>query len=376
MSEEESSSEKTEQPTPKKERDAREKGQVARSVDLVSTVSLFGVIGTMWVFADTIWTRLITMMDTVAFASANVEDGTLIEAIVAISREMILSFAPILGATIVFAILPNYIQIGGLLAIDGIIPQWERVSVSKGFERIFHAKTLIETPKSAFKIVFLSVLLFFVIASSIGPYSMAVNCGMPCLMKVTAEMLWLTLSYSFGVFAIVAWFDFLYQKHIHTKTLMMTPQEVKREYKENEGDPRFKDRRRDVAKEVLLGDEPKKTRRATAVITNPVHFAVAIRYEQGDTPLPVVIAKGRNRRALAIRTEAELAGVPIFANPPVARLLHAETEVGEFVPDEVFDVVAEILAWVARHKEALYNGPLDHGALDMESGDHLDGRPN
>ena len=111
-------------------------------------------------------------------------------------------------------------------------------------------------------------------------------------------------------------------------------------------------------------------RNATAVVVNPTHLAVAIRYKEGQTPLPMIVAKGRNHQAYEMRKEAELSGVPIFRNVPLARLLYAEAGHNDYVPDEVFDVVAEILAWVARNQSTLYDGPSRRGDIDMERGDH------
>jgi type III secretion protein U len=151
---------------------------------------------------------------------------------------------------------------------------------------------------------------------------------------------------------------------------MMTKDEVKREYKESEGDPIVKGQRRALAQELAMSDGRKQVQTASAVIVNPTHLAVAIRYTKGDTPLPIVTAKGRERVAVDMRAEAERAGVPVFRNVPLARHLYAATEPGDYVPDAVFEAVAEVLAWVARHEATLYRGTLGHGAIDMERGDH------
>lgn len=152
----------------------------------------------------------------------------------------------------------------------------------------------------------------------------------------------------------------------------MSKDEVKREYKESEGDPMVKGQRKQLAQEMAMNDAPVQAGKASAVVVNPTHFAIAIRYKKDDTPLPMVTAKGRNYVAHEMRAEAERSGVPIFRNPKLARYLFAETDPGAYVPDEVFDVIAEILAWVNRHQDELYSGVLDRGDIDMESGDHLD----
>lgn len=158
--------------------------------------------------------------------------------------------------------------------------------------------------------------------------------------------------------------------HSHTKSLMMSKEDVKREYKESEGDPHVKDHRKQVAMEMVMGDGRKQAKTASALVVNPTHIAIALRYKADETPLPMVTAKGVGVAAVDMRIEAELAGVPIFHNIALARHLFADAELGGYVPDDVYDVIAEILAWVAQHEERLYQGPLGHGDLDMEQGDH------
>ena len=119
-----------------------------------------------------------------------------------------------------------------------------------------------------------------------------------------------------------------------------------------------------------MSDQVGQAKTASAVVINPTHLAVALRYEEGSTPLPMIVAKGRNLNAGLIRAAAEEAGVPVFRHVPLARQLFAASEPGDFVPDDTFEVVAEVLSWIARNRDLLYAGPLDRGAIDMEAGDH------
>jgi type III secretion protein U len=151
---------------------------------------------------------------------------------------------------------------------------------------------------------------------------------------------------------------------------MMTKEEKKREYKENEGDPHIKGYRKRLARELVNSDSGQKARNATAVVVNPTHVAVALNYDTEKLKLPLVTAKGLGHYAHYIRTEAERAGVPVFRNVSLARALYATADIDEVVPDELFDAVAEVLVWVQKNRELLYNGPLDHGVIDMDAGDH------
>lgn len=364
--------EKTEDPTPKKLRDARNKGQVARSQELATTISLFGVIAIVWMLGPIYYQQLVDMMDTVAQLAAHMDgDGktTMMNAVSVVNQMGSAIVFPILGVTIFVGIAANYIQFGSVFSLENLMPKLEKISPGAGFKRIFSVKQLIETLKSILKILFLSVLLYYVIKEMIGPYITAVYCGMNCLTQVTVHSLKLVFAYSALAFVVVAMADFAYQKKTFIKGLMMSKDEVKREYKESEGDPVVKGQRKQLAHELIMSDQVGQARKSTAVVINPTHLAVAIRYQEGEMPLPMVVAKGRNLNAVAIREAAEQEGVPIFRNVTLARSLFADTEPGQYIPDEAFEIVAEILAWVARNRDQLYQGPLSHGVLDMDDDD-------
>lgn len=370
MSEGQSSGEKTEMPTPKRLRDSRKKGQVARSQEVVTTATLFSVIGYLWLVWGILVQNLVGLMDSVAalarYHDHQIGESTLYSAIYISFMEIVYILAPILLIVIVVAIFANCIQFGVLFATEAIKPKLEKISLIKGAKRIFSMKQVVELLKSIVKICFLSLLLYVVVKSAIGQYLTAFYCGFPCLMQVTASMLGRILFFSALAFALIAILDLLYQRHSHTKSLKMTKDEVKREYKQTEGDPLIKGERRQLAQELIMNDEGTSARQSSAVVTNPTHYAVAILYDEARTPLPVVVAKGQNMRAHFIRTEAEEAGVPIFRNPPLAQKLFAEVERYQFIPDELVTVVAEILVWISFNKDALYQGPLNRGVIEMD----------
>lgn len=370
-----SSGEKTELPTPKKERDAREKGQVARSQEVVTTASLVSVILYVWVTWDATNARLTKMFDQMASLAKGDFDTNVLPAIQSAFREAVIILLPILGVVIVAGVAANYIQIGSLFSFESITPKGEKLSPIAGFKRIFSMKQLVELLKSILKIVVLSVLLYFVVLDSISPYVNSLACGLPCIGQVTVNALWQTIIYSSLAFIVVALADFAYQRHAHTKSLMMTKEDVKREYKESEGDPHIKGKRKQLAQEMAMGDGGFAARKGTAVVVNPTHFAVVIQYEPEKAPLPMVTAKGRNMYAHYLRSEAEEAGVPVFRNVALARALFADAQLYEPIPDELFDAVAEVLAWVSKNRDTLYGGRLDRGVVDMDMADHRQ-KPN
>ena len=364
------SGEKTEQATPKKERDARAKGQVARSQEVVTTVSLIAVVGYVWVTWDYTVSKLIGMFDAVASLYGEDFQSSAQRAIWFMANESVVILMPLLGVTIFFGIAANYLQFGTIFAFDGIQPKLEKLSPISGLKRIFSVKQLVETLKSILKIAILSFLLYIAVRDAISPYLTSLHCGLYCLSTVSSATFATVLFYTALAFIVVAGLDFVFQRRQHDKSLMMTKDEVKREYKESEGDPEVKRQRKQIGRDLVMGDDVERTKKATAVVINPTHFAVVIDYRPEIAPLPIVVAKGRNLHAHELRTQAELAGVPIFRNVPLARSLFADTEIDAFIPDEWFGVIAEILAWVNKNRDALYGAPLRHGVIDMENGDH------
>ena len=229
MSGENSSGEKTEQPTPKKERDARQKGQVARSQETVTTVSLAAAIAYLWATFDITLEHLRDLMDKMALLAVGDFRTNALNSISIAFRDGSLIVLPLLGVVIIAGFFANYMQFGSIFAMENIKPKLEKVNPGKGFKRIFSMKQVVETLKSILKIVFLSILLFFVIRAAIGPYINAVHCGLPCLNHVTGAILFSTLMFTALAFVIVAVADFIYQRKTHTKSLMMSKEEVKRE---------------------------------------------------------------------------------------------------------------------------------------------------
>lgn len=369
------SDEKTELPTPKKERDARAKGQVAKSTEVVTASSLLAVVIVTWATFTGFVAAARALIDVVAgLATQDFEHAW--RAAIGVTVQTIVSvMLPILGTALAIAVAANYLQVGSLFALEGIMPKLDKISPASGIKRIFSKKQLVEMLKSIVKILFLSFLLYLVMRDQIGNFIRVPECGMGCLIGLTENTLFKIMAYSALAFIIVAVADLFWQRHSHTKSLMMSKEEVKREYKESEGDPHIKSKRKQLAQELAMGDGGAAARKGTAAVVNPTHFTVIVSYRPESFPLPIVTAKGRDRNAHFLRTEAEQAGVPVFRNVRLARTLYDTTDIDQPIPDELFDAVAEVLAWVNRNRDRLYRGVLDHGVIDMEAGDHRAPRP-
>ncbi len=365
-----SAGEKTEPPSPKKIRDARAKGQVARSQEVVTTASLMAVVATVWFTWDSTMASLMQLFDMTATMTRDHVHANTVGAVEIVFRQSMVILLPVLGVTIVAGIAANYLQVGSVFAFETIKPKFEKISPGAGFKRLFSSKQVVELLKAIAKIIFLSSLLTLVIQKSIGSYISSLSCGLPCQITITASVLQQVLLYSALAFVVVAALDFMYQRHSYTKSLMMSKEEKKREYKETEGDPHIKGYRKQLARELLTSDAGQRARSATAMVVNPTHVAIALHYDGDKVKIPIVTAKGLDRQAHYLRAEAERAGVPVFRNVSLARALYATAEIEDIVPDELFGPVAEVLIWVQKNRDLLYKGPLEHGVIDMDAGDH------
>ena len=349
----ESSGEKTEMPTPKKLRDARQKGQVCTSKDIVSTailVVLFAVLGWMGVaLVDDVSMLLGYIGDRMAgdpFEASQQASGL---AAFVICKH---SFIFVLVAAVI-GIAANTAQIGFLFTLEPIIPKLEKLNPVEGAKKIFSMKNLFEFLKNIVKVCFLGYLLYKIIWASV-PELLTMCYGtvddiFPCL-KLMLKRLAIYTAFGYIVIAVV---DRLFQGRNFTKQMMMTKDEVKREYKEMEGSAEIKQAQRQFRDEILNGPEPAKAaKQANVVVTNPTHLAVGIRFKAEEAPLPRICALGAGRVAKIIRETALAEGIPVMEDKPLARALYAEGKLEDFIPDSLIEPVAEVLKWAKQIQDA------------------------
>ena len=202
--------------------------------------------------------------------------------------------------------------------------------------------------KSLIKIALLSVVLYHTIRSHLGDLVKLPYCGVGCVLPLLGVLMQdLAVAAGFA-FLIIAGADFAFQRFQFTQQMKMTKDEVKREYKEMEGDPMIKSKRRQLHQELLAQNMENNVKRATVVVTNPTHIAVALEYREGETPLPVVLAKGERLMAARIVEIARREGIPIMENVPLAHALYADAQVDQYIPSDLIGAVAEVLRWVAQ----------------------------
>ena len=349
----ESSGEKTEMPTPKKLRDAREKGQVCTSKDIVSTAIL------VVLFAVLAWTGATLMYDMEAllrFIGARVGENDAGAVRQSAAMAVLVIFKHTLVVVLVAAligIVANVAQIGFLFTFEPIIPKLEKLSPVEGAKKIFSMKNLFEFLKNVVKVCFLGYLLYKIIWASV-PELLTMCYGtiddiFPCL-RLMLKRLAVYTAFGYIVIAIV---DRLFQNRNFTKQMMMTKDEVKREYKEMEGSAEIKQAQRQFRDEILNGPDPAQAvSKANVVVTNPTHLAVGIRYDAVEAPLPRICALGAGPTAKIIRETALEKGIPIIEDRPLARALYAQGRIEDFVPEALLEPVAEVLKWAKKLEDA------------------------
>lgn len=341
---------KTEQPTPKRLRDARKKGQVASSKDVVSAALMVALMAFIWMGADDYYRKLEeVMLLPVPYINSGLGfRNSLDDVLMGLVILMFQLIAPPLGLVIIVAIVANVGQFGLLLSLTSIIPELKKLNPLQGLKKIFSLKNLIESAKSILKIALLSWLLYLVIRKHIADLLQLPYCGLECIPVLLAALMADLAVNAAAAFIIIAGADFAFQRFQFTKQNKMTKDEVKREYKEMEGDPRIKSKRRHLHREMMTQNMTNSVRKSTVVVTNPTHLAIALEYREGSTPLPVVRAKGENLMAKRIIEIAREEGIPIMENVPLAHALHEQASVDDYIPADLITAVAEVLRWVAQ----------------------------
>ena len=337
--------------TPHKRNESREKGQVAKSNELATTLALIGVLSFFFVAGYDTYHHLIDIM----YGAFTAIGGELSAAktILIFLGLMGIAFkiiAPVLIVAVIVGVLGNIFQIGLIFSSQPLMPQMSRINPISGFQRILSMRGLFEAVKSIFKIGLIGYIVYRTIMSGLVDVVSLVDAdksniaalfvstvgriGFQVFLRAALALLFLSI------------FDFLYQRWQHEQDIRMTREEMREEMKRTEGDPEIRRRIRRVQRELSQARMMKAIPEADAVITNPVHLAVAIKYDYEVMDSPYVVAKGERKIARQIREIAEEHGVPIVENPPLAQALYKNVEVGEVIPMEFYQAIAEVLAYV------------------------------
>lgn len=340
------SGEKTEQATPKRLREAREKGQVAKSRDIPSALTVMAAAVYLVVMAPDMLKAILSMGEipmSVMNRPFPEASGIVVSATLSCAIRVA---GPLIGLILAVALCANLAQVGVLFAFQAAMPKLDNINPDKWFKKVFSLKNLVEFLKNILKITVLGVTAYLVFTDSL-PRLFSIPRGEPMQMwnalGTAAKDLLLMAG---GVFCLIAAADYFFQKRQFNKQNMMSKDEVKREYKESEGDPLIKSKRKQLHQEMLAHNQLANVRKAKVLVTNPTHFAVALDYEKDRTPLPIILAKGQGALARRMIRVAEEEGIPIMRNVPLARSLFEQGEEQNYIPRDLVGPVAEVLRWV------------------------------
>jgi len=345
--------EKTESATPQKREKAKEEGQVAQTRELPSAFvfaasllvfASFG--GWMWEHVEALFRKPLLMIGKIDMSPTSLRF---------VVKELVVDIAvllgPLVGIIMVVGVASHVVQTGLMLSPKALQPNLSRVNPLEGVKRLISLRGLVETVKNIAKISIIGFVVWRTIVVELDQ-----------LFDMTNQDAWTVTAFiallSFRIFirtaivlGILAIIDFVYQRYEHEKKLRMTKQEVKDEHKQAEGDPKLKARIRSMQREIAMRRMMQEVPEADVVITNPTHVAVALKYEQDVDPAPKLIAKGRGHVALKIKEQARIHGVPILERPELARTLYKLVKLGHLIPPQLYQSLAEILAYIYNLKE-------------------------
>lgn len=343
--------EKTEEATPKKLEDARKEGRVAKSQELVTAVALVGLFASLSLFMSFIGENFIDSFNGyysgISTYAKEVFDHNKGSAYLTDSLLYIVKIClPLFIVSVVIAFAVNALQVKLKVTAKPMKPKFEKLNPIKGFKKLFSVDRLIELLKSIAKVGVIAILVYNTLVDeqqTLGLlYGLSLN-GAIMLIGDIVINLGLKISIFF-LFIGVA--DFIYQKYKFSKDMRMTKQEVKDEYKQTEGDPQIKGQIRQKMREASQRRMMQKLPEADVVITNPTHLACALKYDKEVSDAPVLIAKGADFLATKIKEIAKENNIPIVENKPLARMLYANVEIDSEIPQELYQMAAEVLAYV------------------------------
>ena len=346
-----SSQDKTEQPTGKKLADARNKGNVAQSREVPSVLILSGGLGVLYFGGSWMIGRMASVMRGIYQQAGGF--NMLPETMHTLFWELFTTSAviliPLMLVVMTLGVVGNVAQFGFLITGEKLTPDLKKLNPVSGIKKLFSLRSVVELGKSIIKLIIIGGVGYAVIHRYLDQIPGLMQLSVSGILNFIGQVSFQLCLYTCMVLFLMAIADFSYSKWQHTRDLKMTKQEVKDENKQQEGDPAVKARIRSVQREMARRRMMEAVPDATVVITNPTHLAIAIKYEDG-MHAPQVIAKGAGFVAQKIKDLAAENDIPLMENKPLARTLFKSTEIGDYIPAELYRAVAEILAYVYRLK--------------------------
>jgi len=339
---------RSETATPRRRQEAREKGQVARSVEVNSALVLLAAV-TAIRYAGPYMVDSINQMAVFTFQNMNMDFGLENVATMTVFYmwQIAKILAPVLATVLLVGLLINYLQVGVLFTAKTLSPKFNNINPISGFQKIFSRRSAIEFLKSLLKLLVIGWIAYAGVKAALPNLVPTMDMQGVEPLKFIGALTLKILYWIFFALVVLAILDYLYQKWEYEESLKMTKQEIRDEHKQSEGDPMIKARIRQIQREMARRRMFEAIPRADVVITNPTHVAVALEYKEG-MQAPIVLAKGERVIAERIKEMAKRHRIPIIENPPLARALLRQCPVGAPIPPDLFEAVAEVLAFVYR----------------------------
>lgn len=351
MADQPDKSEKTEDPSQKKLDDAHKRGDVAKSQEVTTWFMIAGSAALFSILAPMVSGSILTSLKLVMANADLFEVGGdgFGSFFTGLTYSVLFVVLGPMAALMLVAIAANLVQHAPVWSLDPIKPKWSKISPISGFKRLFSTEALVNFAKGVVKLSLVSAIMFFVLWPERNELDTMITADVGIIMAnflVLGTKIFLA---SLAIVTVIAIADYMYQKHKWWERQKMTLKEVKDEYKQMEGDPQIKSRIRQIRQQRAQKRMMSAVPDATVVVTNPTHFAVALKYDKA-MPAPICVAKGADAVALRIRAVANDSDVPIVENPPLARALYASVEIDDAIPAEHFKAVAQLIGYVMRLK--------------------------
>ncbi|MCE7870087.1 flagellar biosynthesis protein FlhB [bacterium CPR1] len=347
-----SDSDKTEEPTEHKLQEARKKGQVLKSQEIISTLLLLACYGVLLTCGKMMLARIIdyTKYIWMLIPTFQMNERNLMGESMLMMGTVLIVLAPLLASVFVMAILANVAQVKFLFTVEPLKPSLSKINPIEGFKRIFSMKSVMELVKQILKVAVIGWICYKCVKGELPKFAASPQMDLSQTIGLVKTILVrLTFQVLIGMTALSI-LDYLFQYKQFMKQMRMSMQELKDEYKDTEGNPQVKAKMRQLMRQGAQGRMMEEVPNSSAVVTNPTHLAIALKYETGVDPVPMVVAKGENLVAQQIKVKAEDHDVPIIENVELARTLFGACEVGQAIPTELYKAVAEVLAYVIKLK--------------------------
>lgn len=342
--------EKTEKATPKKRKEAREKGQVLKSQEITSAFLLMATFLSLKIFGSYMLSNIHDFSYRVLSEYNNLDDLFTIKGINLMFYEIIILtaqiVAPIAAVALVVGLISNYMQVGFLFTTKNLGIKFNRINPIEGFKKIVSPKSLVELVKSLIKVFVIGYVVFSYMLDQMDYIFNLLDMSIGGIIKYIGNTTIGLALRAGAVLIVIAVIDYIYQWWDYEKNLKMSKKEIKEEYKQIEGDPmiksKIKEKQRQIAMTRMMQDVPN----ADVIITNPTHYAVALKYDKEKCDAPFILAKGMNLIAQNIKKVAKESDIPLVENKPLAQALYKSVEIGDVIPEELYQAVAEVLAYV------------------------------